>query len=90
LHLLQDELAFFQGQAEILDLRSVQVAPNNENHLSRQDAVGPGTFCPDPRFNCLLRWSCPIARKVPAYTTPASQGFFPFLAGRWPCQMSWR
>src|ERR1019366_10347253 len=37
-------VAFFQGQAEIFELKLVRVAPDNENLSPRQNAIDPDKF----------------------------------------------
>ena len=44
LHSLQDGLAFFQGQAEIFEMRLVHIAPDKENLSSRRNAIHADKF----------------------------------------------
>lgn len=52
LHLPQDALTLFQGQAEILVLRLFDVAPNSKNLSPRQNAGDPAKLRPDLHLNC--------------------------------------
>ena len=51
LHPAQDALALFQGQAEILDLRLVDVATNNENLSPHHYAIDPDKLRPNPNLD---------------------------------------
>jgi len=55
----------FQGNAELLDLRSLR-APNNENLPPPQNTADPDKLCPHLHFNCPRHWSHPFARNLPA------------------------
>ena len=73
----QDTLGFFQRQAEILNLRYVHVARDNENLSLRHNAFDPDKFRQHLHLKKSRHRSCPLTRKIRGYATPVTPSFFP-------------